>query len=255
MERPRRKAFLAAAVAFGTALGSCSDQDRTNGNPEWVTISGIAFEFGPSPVRIPDVRVFIAEVPAIETVTDDQGAYVLQVPDGRSVTPVAETNGFPRMHLQTFLTEGQDLTDVNFQLVPEVIFDMFAAVLETEPDPDRCQISTTVNVAAIRGLTFEEFVAYGPHGVEGATAGSEPAIDPACGPVYFDERTFPDKTLTETTIDGGVVWFNVPPGVYAIRAEHPTLEFSTFVATCEPGRFINAGPPWGLREIVPESAP
>lgn len=251
MRSLRRSLQFVLLVGLGCSFAGCSDDGETHTPTNWVTMSGMAFEFGPSPVPIPDVRVSIAEYPEIATFTDSEGAYVLQVPDGVPFTPLAESNGFPTMHLQTFTTDGSDLTDVDFQLVPEVIFDMFAAVLETVPDPELCQIATTVNVAAIKGLTFEEFVAYGPHGVAGATAGSEPAIDPARGPVYFDERTFPDKSLSETTIDGGVVWFNVPPGVYTMHAHHTTLQFLPFVATCEPGRFINAGPPWGLHEIAP----
>jgi hypothetical protein len=46
----------------------------------------------------------------------------------------------------------------------------------------------------------------------------------------------------------------VLPGVYTLRAVHPTRFFAPFVATCEPGRFINAGPTRGLRELTAEEA-
>jgi hypothetical protein len=45
------------------------------------------------------------------------------------------------------------------------------------------------------------------------------------------------------------VWVNVPPGVYTIHTEHAELDIRSFVVTCEPGRFINVGPPWGPHEL------
>ena len=101
---------------------------------------------------------------------------MLEVPDNAEITPYSESVGFPAMHIQTFTTSGQNLTDVNFQMVSEVIYDIFAARLQTDPDPERCQIASTVNVADVKGLTLEEFVAYGAHGVQGATASMEPAV-------------------------------------------------------------------------------
>jgi hypothetical protein len=48
--------------------------------------------------------------------------------------------------------------------------------------------------------------------------------------------------------DGGVVWTGVPTGVYRITATSSTTRFASFVATCKPGRVVNANPPWGLYE-------
>ena len=47
----------------------------------------------------------------------------------------------------------------------------------------------------------------------------------------------------------GVLWANVPPGVYEASASHPDVEFATFTASCEQDRVINASPPWGLHGI------
>lgn len=51
-----------------------------------------------------------------------------------------------------------------------------------------------------------------------------------------------------TTEGSPVICPNVAPGVYVVSAQHPTRTFAPFTATCEPGRLINAGSPWGLRE-------
>ena len=50
-------------------------------------------------------------------------------------------------------------------------------------------------------------------------------------------------------MDGGVVWTDVPAGAYTIRASDPSTRFGSFVATCKPGRIVNANPPWGLYEL------
>jgi len=237
------------------AFAACDSGDGGDGRCDTsatVTISGVGFEFGNNSIAIPGATVSVAECPEISDVTDDDGFYSLEVPDGTTVTPLVDYPGFPVMYLETFTTAGEDYEDVKLQMVSRAIYLLFAAVLDVEPDPERCQIATTVNVAAIRGTTLEEHAAYGHHGIPGATMTSDPPLDSTFGPVYFNEQTQPDRSLSATTIDGGVVWFNVPPGVYRFDTSHPDVDIRSFVVTCEPGRFINAGPPWGPHELVSE---
>ena len=59
----------------------------------------------------------------------------------------------------------------------------------------------------------------------------------------------PDPAQPLSSVDGGVIWTRVPAGVYRIRARHPSTRFASFVATCAPGRVVNANPPWGLHEL------
>ena len=61
----------------------------------------------------------------------------------------------------------------------------------------------------------------------------------------------PDRTLTQTSNDGGVLWLDVPAGVYRFSARHPSDRFASFIATCEPGRLVNANPPQGLYQLRP----
>jgi hypothetical protein len=100
----------------------------------------------------------------------------------------------------------------------------------------------------VRDLSFEDFVAYGAHGVAGATASARPALP---DPIYFNESVIPDPSLTESSVDGGVLWLDVPAGVYRFRAHHPSARFASFIATCEPGRLVNANPPQGLYQLKP----
>lgn len=74
---------------------------------------------------------------------------------------------------------------------------------------------------------------------------------PAGKPVYFNSDVIPAAELDSSSGDGGVLWANVPSGDYLITGSHPSLRFSSFRATCRPGRLINANPPWGLFEMAP----
>ena len=232
-----------------TDTGGAAVADTTGGGDDvpsaaTVTLSGVAYVFN-TPNPRPGVTIRIAEYPDISAVSDETGRFSMLVPDGATITPIGERDGFAKMHLQTFTTNGEDITSVYLQMVPEGTYDMFAAILGITPSDEHCQISTTVSEKVIQGMTYEEFAAHGHHGVGEATVTTEPAVPDL---VYFDATTTPDRSLTETSRDGGVVCTNVPPGIYVFTVHHATRDFETFTATCEPGRFINANPPWGLRE-------
>ncbi len=65
----------------------------------------------------------------------------------------------------------------------------------------------------------------------------------------------PDKTETATSDDGGIVWTEVPAGAYRITTISETTRFASFLATCKPGRIVNANPPWGAYELSPGEKP
>jgi len=216
------------------------------GGPQTVTLSGTAFVFGGQGEPVVGARVGIAEWPEIVVTTDDLGHYAVELPAGAEATPWAEADGFAPMYLQTF-TPDSDLDQANMQLVFSELVEVYAILAGTELDPDTCQIASTVSRAEIQGLSMDDFVAVGDHGIEGAIGWGLPELPQ---PLYTSEFGSPDLGLAGTSLDGGVLWGNVEPGVYEVRAEHPDHTIDTFVATCRPGRFINAGPPWGLRELL-----
>ena len=98
----------------------------------------------------------------------------------------------------------------------------------------------------MRGVDYETFWERTPHGVPGATSEEFPALT---GPIYFNEFVIPDRTKTETSEDGGIVWTEVPAGTYRIVTSSPTTGFASFLATCADGRIINANLPWGAYEL------
>jgi hypothetical protein len=215
-----------------------------------VHISGTAYEFNNTKVLLAGATVRVAELPRLHASVRRDGSYFLSVPDRTSVTPYITAAGYHTIYLQTFRTAGVDLQRVNFQTPTEGVYRALAALLDVPLDATGqlrdCAIVSTFSTRNVRDLSFRQFTAYGAHGVAGATAFSAPLLPP---PVYFNEQVVPDPSQKSSSVDGGVVWTRVPAGQYTIRASHPSTRFAGFVATCAPGRVVNANPPWGLHEL------
>jgi hypothetical protein len=240
----RAVAAIAVVSAFSLfVIGARADAKR-------VHIRGTAYEFNNSDVRLGGATIRVAEQPRLHARTKPDGSYDLAVPDHTRVTPYISAAGYHSIYLQTFLTAGEDLTRVNFQTPTEGVYRALAALLAAPLDPDGelrdCAIVSTFSTRNVRDLSFRGFTAYGAHGVAGATAFATPAL-PA--PIYFNEDVIPDPAQQRSSVDGGVLWTRVPAGSYKIRAGHPSTRFASFVATCAPGRVVNANPPWGLHEL------
>lgn len=239
--RSRWQSTLASCAAI-FALGACDSGDDA---AKTVVLSGTAYGFN-TPNAVTGAVIRIVEQPGLEATTAADGSWSLEVPANAETTPYITHPDFITMHLETFDLKTADLPHVNFQMVAPDTYDLLAAVLEITPDPTRCQIAATVSEKAIQSMTYDEFRAHGAHGVAGATV----AITPANAEVvYFNEQVIPQRSLTESSRDGGVVWANVPPGRYTLHATHATKTFADVTISCEAGRFVNANPPQGIREL------
>jgi hypothetical protein len=214
-----------------------------------VTLTGTAYEFNNTAVRLGGATIRIAERPRLRATVAANGSYRLRVPARGRVTPYIVAAGYHTIYLQTFTIAGRDLRRVNFQTPTDAVYDALGNLLAVPRAPDgelrQCAIVSTFSTSAVRNLDFDAFTAFGAHGVAGATATSTPALP---SPTYFNDQVIPDPAQTSSSIDGGVIWTRVPSGVYRIRAHHPQRGFASFVATCRPGRVVNANPPWGLYE-------
>lgn len=215
-----------------------------------VHIRGTAYEFNNSDVRLAGATIHVAEHPRLRATARADGSYDLAVPDRATVTPYIVAAGYHTIFLQTFRTDGEDLPRVNFQTPTEGVYLALAALLgvplDTEGELRDCAIVSTFSTRNVRDLSFREFTSYGAHGVAGATAFASPTL-PA--PIYFNREVVPDRTRRRSSVDGGVIWTRVPAGVYTIRARHRSTRFGSFVASCAPGRVVNANPPWGLHQL------
>jgi hypothetical protein len=251
----RLRALAALAAAFPLAwlvLGVAgAHAAKGGGGHDTVEIRGIAYAFdNQDPIAGATIRA--RGVPGVSATSRANGRYVLEVPDETKLTPYIEAGGYHGIFLQTFVTDGRDLRRVNFQVPSDGIYQALAALLavQLDPagDPARCAIVSTASTVNVRTLGFAEFVAYGAHGVAGATATTSPALP---GPVYFNDSVIPDASLSQTSVDGGIIWTEVPSGTYTVTASHPSTRFASFRATCRDGRIVNANPPWGLFELRP----
>jgi hypothetical protein len=202
-------------------------------------------------------KIRVREFPKLSATTDANGDYELEVPDDATVTPYIEPPaGYHQIDLQTFHTRGEPIENANFQTPADFEYNALAALLNVPLGPDgrpqQCAIVTTASARNVRGVDYATFEERTPHGVAGATAHAEP---PLPQPIYFNENVVPDRTHTETSGDGGIIWTEVPAGAYRVITESPSTRFASFLATCEPGRIINANPPWGAYELTGKEKP
>lgn len=246
-----------------------------------VTISGKAYIFGHMDTPISNALIKVREFPKLSATTDEIGDYRLKVPNDTNVTPYipsgsglltrrnlddysakgpAEQTHWNEIDLQTFHTRDVNLVNANFQVPGDLEYAGLKAILGVESAPDgrpaNCAIVTTASNRNVRDVdyrTFESNTArdHG-HGIAGATSVAFPALET---PTYFTEQTIPLPSQTETSLDGGIVWTEVPAGNYRIVTTSPTDRFASFLATCKPGRVVNANPPWGAYQLSPGEKP
>jgi len=244
----------AAALALGGLIGP---GPAVSAKPT-VTLSGRAYVFNHSEQGIAGATIRVRELPRRSAVTDAAGDYELEVPDGADVTPYIEPPaGYHQIDLQTFHTRGRDLENVNFQTPADAEYNGLSALLDVPigPDgrPEQCAIVATASARNVRGVDFETFRERTPHGVPGATARAKPELPGA--PIYFNDQVIPDRSQPATSGDGGIIWTEVPAGAYRVIVDSPSTQFASFLATCEPGRIVNANPPWGAYELSPGEKP
>lgn len=261
-----------AGPTAGAAVAGASGADGT------VTISGKTFRFGKRYPVLVNALVRVREYPGIWTLSDEKGDYELTVPDNANVTPyiVSGWNGnygdprtdpldpmtqhYNEIDLQTFHTRGEDIVNANFQTPTDLEYLSLRSALRIPYDadgrPKQCAIVTTASVRAVRGVDYDTYWDEtndgDGHGVPGATAYTLPGN---LLPTYFNEHVLPDDDQLSTSIDGGIVWRVVPAGTWRVITEHPDTRFASFLATCAPGRVVNANPPWGAYELADGEKP
>lgn len=253
--KTRRAAAVTCAVAATFVAGMAAQGAAAKST---VTMSGTAYEFNRVKIRLVGAQIRVVEYPKLKTtVRNADGSYSLKVPaKAKKLTPYITFPGYSQIHLQTFSTNGKNLKNVNFQ-TPTIDIASALGMLLNIPiskagQPAKCVIVSTFSTSNVRNLDFNGFIGYGAHGILGATASTTPKLP---GPTYFNDNVIPDPSKTESSEDGGVIWTNVPSGVYTVKASKPANKFASFKATCKPGRIVNANPPWGLYQISGDPRP
>ena len=165
--------------------------------------------------------------------------------DRRATVGLVHPDYYPSLTASLDLSEG-DVEDVTFQAVTWRIADLLGLVLGADSrDPSRCTL-----VATVTAMGEQQGTVFAP-GEPGATVSVGPPVPEDRGPVYFDERVVPDRALTETTKDGGVILAAVEPGEYVLSAAKEGLSFDPLVMRCVGGYLTNGSPPHGLQARRP----
>lgn len=195
--------------------------------------------------------VYVLEAPEIQAPVSAADGYAFRLeglPEGADVTvALTQPDHFPSL-TATFHLDGADVADVTFQSVSWTLADLLAGVVGQDAhDTTRCQMVTTVTAPNPDGV-------YAP-GEPDATVTIDPPIHPDLGPVYFNTMVLPDRRLTATSTDGGVITAGVGPGDYVWTGHKDGLTFSTLHMKCVAGWLTNASPPWGMNVTSTTGAP
>lgn len=240
MVRANILAAVFVAVGAGFALSGCGDDD---GATPSATLSGYAvpFHMGPDG-RIEGAEVWILESPERRVVTGADGYFAFDgLGLGEEVTLVLDHPDYVPIQTGTIELGPEGAERVTFQAVVRPIYNALAATVRTTPDPTKCQMVTTVTRVG------KSILDAGAHGEAGATVTLEPPLTPQQGPIYFNAQVIPNRSLTETSDDGGVLFVNVEPGEYVWTAHKEGVAFTQVKMKCRPGMLVNASPPWGLQ--------
>ncbi|MCC6872964.1 MAG: carboxypeptidase regulatory-like domain-containing protein [Sandaracinaceae bacterium] len=221
-------------LILATLLAACSST---------TTISGDAFAFNEGvDARVVGGTVRILELPGREATTDATGHFVFEgVPVGSDVTLELAHPEFTPIQTATHTVPAEGLEQLTFQAVRPAVYDLLATILAITPDPERCHMVTTATRVG-RSLYDP-----GAHGEAGVTVTVEPPPPVESGPIYFNADVIPDRALTMTSDDGGVVFVNVPPGDYVWTAHKDGVRIREIRMRCRAGLLVNASPPWELQ--------
>ena len=248
--------FILIVIGLVSGLVTCQgpgpDDPPSPPDPTAV-ITGTAYTFNTRNV-IAGATIRVVELPDVVAVTEADGSYRLEVPRGSTVTAYIEAEGHGSIHVQTFVLDddhdGTEIAGVNFQTPTTTVYAalraLIAGYIGRDPFEDGCVVVSTIGDERLTGMPFDEFIRFAPHGVEGASATIDP---PVAEPIYFNASVLPDPNQVLSSIDGGVLWANVPPGTYTLEAHKEGVEFAQVRATCEPGWVVNANPVHGLHAL------
>ncbi len=244
---------LAVAVLLFTslALPACSDDepDWSVGDGPLARVDGRAFIFGPNPknLSLQGATVAVAEAPEYSAAVAADGTFSIEVPSGAPVSfSLTQAEFHPNQSAAIDIGPG-GIAMLGFQAPTAETFALLGSVSQVDPDPERCQISTTISRLGTEPYGGDAL------GVEGAVATLSPSIDASSGPIYFaylgNGVILPSRDLTETSIDGGVIFANVPTGEYTLTATKAGHSFSKVKIRCRAGVLVNAAPPNGIQEL------
>ena len=223
----------------------CGADDDGGGKPVIVTGTAFAFALPGTPYgRMEGATISVLERPEISTTADDKGEFRLEgLLSGEEASFVIVLKGYPEAQTKTFTLPEAGIERLTFQVPADTLYKVLADVVGVTLDPELCQLVSTVT--RVGKSLFDE----GAHGEVGASVSLEPEVAPERGPIYFNDDVIPDKTQSLSSTDGGIVYTNIPPGEYVLKAHKVGVDFESVRVKCRAGVLVNASPPYGLQAL------
>eukprot|EP01130_Rhizamoeba_saxonica_P001207 TRINITY_DN1110_c0_g1_i3.p1 TRINITY_DN1110_c0_g1~~TRINITY_DN1110_c0_g1_i3.p1 ORF type:complete len:183 (-),score=39.25 TRINITY_DN1110_c0_g1_i3:178-726(-) len=175
---------------------------------------------------------------------------------GQKLTLIMEHSFYMTLQLPTLTVPEEGFVgehhEITFQCLNYLVYYTFEAILVAEtgeyPQSDACTIITTVTAY---GKTIND----DPQGEANATITMVPKGTTEL-PYYLGiwrGKTNPFVHGTSTSLDGGVVIFNVKPREepYILSATKENVKFNAIEIKCRKGGLVNASPPHGPIVIHP----
>lgn len=220
-----------------------------------VVVEGHAFSFGLGGM-ISGALITCLEDSTLQLKTNSAGYFSFLAAVNETLTLQLQAPWYTTTQTSTLTVPPEGFTgvqnEVTFQVAMTIVFDLLEAIISVKAEAGMCQFCVTV---CAYNMTLHD----DPQGEANTTVTIEPTY-PGSTPFYFgvtaDNKTNPFiRGLNETSLDGGVLFLNVPPSdqTYVIRAHKDGKEFSQTVMKCvTPGRFVNGSPPQSPRATQPD---
>ncbi len=212
---------------------------------------------------VPDTPVWIAEYPwtrDLGIATDETGWWTMYVVkdagEPLELSFIYDKEDWITTKSNIITVEDEDNTDLAIQYIDPDFYNVLMLpyvedMLRGNGYPNFFfQNAMVVTVGKSWGSMHDDRL---PHGDPGATMTLAPDATEAVGPVYFNEQVIPDITWDSTSVDGGVVWLNMPLNqTYAVSAQkegvtYPTVRFHVTEADIAAGvQLFIASPPDSL---------
>lgn len=234
----------------GSANGKPGKCKADCGVPAQVSVEGDVLAFlteVPGP-RIEGATVSVVERPELSVVTGPDAHFKIDgLDEGSQLTLQVEHPDLYPSRSSTITLGPEGATAFSLQVVPN---SLFKAIEVLVPEPvemkDHCAIASTV--ARFGGSLYVRL----RQGMPGVEVSLDPPVPAESGPLYFNADVIPDPAQPSTSIDGGILFYNVPLGDYTLSASRDGAVFNSVRFKCEAGFVINGGPPIGLLANVRE---
>lgn len=227
----------AANGTYGHCRADCSEQ------PALVKVQGdiLPFTTEVAGKRVSGAKVSVLEHPEMTVTTGDDAHFVFEgIEVGSDLTLVVEHPAYKPTQTGTVKVGPKGIDPFPIQVVSLELFDLLASLMPQAPQEQFfCAIATTV--ARFGGSLYVT----PRQGLPDVQVTLEPAARKESGPIYFNEAVIPDRTMMGTSIDGGVLYYRVPPGDYVLTAHKTGFVFAPVRFKCREGWVVNAGPPMG----------